>query len=232
MKELSKIVSPFSGRPQTRQAIDREGNLSFTVTARELTPVRAKIADFCAGVSAIALLVGGVLIANDYSDAQEPLWWVIVIGPFLGFPLYQLLWRYALRKTTRMELSADRFAVPSWLGWKRYDRKLPHKFTLVPHDWARIEAEDHEFTIRQAQMNGKLIRPTRYYGESWHLSFEYLGQRNDVLTIFGRKPALAVLTRLIAVDEVLDAHARMGDGVALTPGEQWGAQPGDIPDAP
>jgi len=40
-----------------------------------------------------------------------------------------------------------------------------------------------------------------------------------------------VLTRLRAIDEVINARAKRGDGTALNPGDQWVEQPGAFPEA-
>ena len=80
-----------------------------------------------------------------------------------------------------------------------------------------------------AQMKGKLRPGARWFANSFHL-LDYLGQRNDVLTVFGPKEAMAIVTRLNACDNVLDALARRGQGTPLTPADEWGDQPGAIPE--
>lgn len=156
------------------------------------------------------------------------LWGLALIGPWLAHPLIWRLYRVLLRKETEIIITPEEFRFRSWKGWRTYDRQLPHKFALIPHDKARAEKEAHDLETRREQARGQFVSKTRYYGESYHLSFEYLGQRNDVLTIHGRKEALAVLARLKACDEVMDAEARMGDGIALDPEDQWSDQPGEI----
>jgi hypothetical protein len=127
-------------------------------------------------------------------------------------------------------LTLDQFSVEKMFGWRHYDRLLPHRFALVQHDWAQAEQENAEFQAAQAQRRGKLIRKRRWYSNSFHVSFDYIGQRNDVLTVYGQKKALAILTRLNACDNVLDALARRGQGTPLTPEDEWGDQPGAIPE--
>ena len=41
---------------------------------------------------------------------------------------------------------------------------------------------------------------------------------------------MAIVTRLNACDSVLDALARRGQGTPLTPADEWGDQPGAIPE--
>ena len=77
---------------------------------------------------------------------------------------------------------------------------------------------------------GKIVQPRRYYQDSYHLCYELLGQRNDITEICGRPEAQAVLMRLRAIDDVINASARHGNGTAIRPGDQWVEQPGDIPE--
>jgi hypothetical protein len=56
-----------------------------------------------------------------------------------------------------------------------------------------------------------------------------MGHRHDVLDVYDKNRALAVLARFKACDDVMDNFARMGDGEVLHPSGQWGEQPGDLP---
>lgn len=120
------------------------------------------------------------------------------------------------------------FRVKRWIRWRKFDRQLGHKFALIPHDKTLIEQDQHEYAQRQAQLAGKAIKPKRYYGQSCHLVFEYLGQRQDVMTIYGVKQGLRVLERMKVCDAMMDTALGKGDGVTITPQEQWTDQPGDI----
>lgn len=225
----AKPRSPFAGFPATRQHKDKGGNLTFTVTPLVLTPLRARAADFLGGVSAAALLIGGVYVVSHLPGATGGHWLASLLAPWLGYHLFKAIWRYLLRKETRIVLTADEFRVWTWRGWKIFDRQIPHKFAAIRHDKTVAERERNELEIRKAQAAGKIISKTRYYGESFHLSYEYLDQRNDVMTIFGQKEARAVRDRLKAIDEVLNAAMRKGDGIALDPEQEWNDQPGEIP---
>jgi hypothetical protein len=99
----------------------------------------------------------------------------------------------------------------------------------LQHDWTQAEQEQQEPGGAVAQMKGKLRPGARWFANSFHL-LDYLGQRNDVLTVFGPKEAMAIVTRLNACDNVLDALARRGQGTPLTPADEWGDQPGAIPE--
>lgn len=116
-----------------------------------------------------------------------------------------------------------------WYGWKVFDRTLPHKFSALAHDKTRAEQEQIDLAVRKEQARGRIIGKTRYYGESFHIVFEYLGQRQDLLTIYGPKAAKSVLSRLIACDSVMNTQTRMDEGISLDPEDEWSEDTGDIP---
>jgi hypothetical protein len=227
---LQKVRSPFAGKPVTRQIADRNGAPAFDVQPCVLTPVRAIAASWLSGLGVVAGfgfgLVGLATAPNPDGGMLTAAIAVPVVG---GFALYGAL-RVLLRKRSRLMLTLDQFSVETMFGWKHYDRLLPHRFALLQHDWAQAEQENAEFQAAQAQMRGKLIRKPRWYANSFHVSFDYIGQRNDILTVYGQKKAMAILTRLNACDNVLDALARRGQGTPLTPEDEWGDQPGAIPE--
>ena len=112
--------------------------------------------------------------------------------------------------------------------WETFDRQLPHRFVLLPHDKTQAERDQHEYDQKKASLSGHAIMPVRYYGNSFIVCFEYLGQRNDILEVFGPKEAQAILTRLNACDSVMDAQSKKGSGTTFDPSDEWAKQPGDI----
>ena len=227
---LQKIRSPFAGKPATRQTADRNGAPAFDVQPCVLTPVRAMAASWLTGLGVTGGFGFGLFgVATAPNPDSGMLTAALVVPAVGGFVLYGAL-RFLLRKRTRLMLTLDQFSVETMFGWKHYDRLLPHRFALLQHDWAQAEQENAEFQAAQAQRQGKLIRKRRWYANSFHVSFDYIGQRNDVLTVYGGKKAMAILTRLNACDNVLDALARRGQGTPLTPEDEWGDQPGAIPE--
>jgi len=223
-----KIVSPFDGEPLTEQFTDKSGNAAFRVTPQVLTPLRVKLAEFLASMCVLGLMGGGVYALTGRPDASAWLWLAVLLGPALAFPLLNGFWQLFFYTGTEMVLTIDEFKFRRWTGWQRYDRKLEHRFALVLHDKTQKEKDGNELAVRQGHARGQVIAPKRYYGDSFHLSFEYLGQRNDVLTVYGHKEALEILARLKACDERLNQLGSMGDGIALDPEDQWTNQPGGI----
>lgn len=226
-----KALSPFAGKPKTRQITGRDGAPVFIVSPRVLTPFRAKIADTLTLWGAIAGIGFALLRVADMPGATEWHFAAAIGGPVIAAVVLKDAVRWLFKKRRHIKLSLDEVAVRRFFFWKRFDRQLPHKFSLIVHDKAQAERDMHEFQIMEGQLRKQPVRKSRYYTESWHLSFDYVGQRNDLLTVFGAKDAQAVLARLKAIDEVLDAVMRKGHGTPLSPQQEWGEQPGEIPEA-
>src|SRR6185312_10202527 len=188
---LQKIRSPFAGKPATTQVADHNGAPAFYVQPRVLTPVRAMAASWLTGLGVVAGIGYGLAdIANAPNPDSGMLTGAIVVPLVGGFVLYGAL-RSLLRKRVRLLLTLEQFSVKTLFGWKHYDRLLPHRFALLQHDWTQAEQEQHQFQAAHAQMRGKVFRKHRWYGNSFHVSFDYLGQRNDLLTVYGPKEAMA-----------------------------------------
>jgi hypothetical protein len=224
-----EVRHPFHGKPLTREVTDENGNLRFDVTAQVLTPERAKIADELAIWTAAAVAALLILYVMKHDPSLPKL--VFAAAAFFLRPLFELAWRKTLRRTVKMVIAEQEFRFRSWLGWRVFDRSLDHRFALVLHDKARQERDKHEFEERKAQLRRRVIKKRRYYQESWHLSFNYLKQRNDIVAIYGAPEARAVQARLTAIDEVINARAKRSDGTAMRPEDQWVEQPGAIPEA-
>lgn len=229
-----KTISPLKGRPFTRTKTARDGSPIIVVRPQELTPLRAKVADFLGGASALGLLYAAFEHLQALQQAllttQDVTMGVAIGGPLLMFPILKTIYRWFMCKETRVIFTPTEFRVRRYMGfgWRKYDRQIGHKFALIPHDKTQTEQDQHEYARRKAQQSGQVIKKTRYYGESFHLIFEYLGQRHDVMTIYGQKQALRVLSRMKICDEMMDMALGKGDGGALTPQEQWSDQPGGI----
>jgi hypothetical protein len=228
MQPMGRTVRrPFDGRPRTREETDENGNPCFRVTARVLTPRSAKIADNFGETTAagLILLTGLEMLEHNW----PPTALVFAAAIWFLHPLFEKAWREALKRNVEMVVTADQFRFRRCMRWIVIDRVLPHKLSLKIHDLARWERDRHELEVEKARKRGKIVQPRRYYQDSYHFFYELLGQRNDITEVFGQPDAQALLTRLRAIDEVINAHARRGDGTAIRPGDQWAEQPGGIP---
>jgi hypothetical protein len=224
-----EVRHPFHGKPLTREATDENGNLRFAVTAKVLTPLRAKIADEFAMWTAAAVAGLLILYVMNHDPSLPKL--LLAAATFFLRPVFERAWRKILRRMVKMVITAEEFRFRAWLRWRIFDRSLDHRFALVLHDKARQERDRHELEERKAQLRHLVIKKRRYYQESWHLSFNYVKQRNDIVAIYGAPEARAVQARLTAIDEVINARAKRSDGTAMRPQDQWVEQPGAIPEA-
>ena len=168
------VISTFAGYPATHILRTPEGGIAGAmIAARAPTPLRTKCADVLGNVSAFALAglgVGVVALLND----PAPYWWgVAALGPLPFAPLMQLGWRRRLMKWTVLMFSPERFAIQRRRGRTEvYDRQEQHRFRLDNrHEEARREAREHEIKQEKARLRGKVIRPEKYYSDTWHLIF-------------------------------------------------------------
>jgi hypothetical protein len=222
------VRHPFQGKPFTREATDENGKISIEVTAAVLTPLRARIADAIAPWTAVAVAALLILYVMNHDPTLPTL--LLAASAWFLRPLFQLAWRKILRRSVHMVITAEEFRFRGWGGWRSFDRSLDHRFALVLHDKARRERDRHELEERKAQLLRRVFKKRRYYQESWHLSFNYVKQRNDIVAIYGAPEARAVQARLTAIDEVINARAKRSDGTAMRPEDQWVEQPGAIPE--
>lgn len=223
------VISPFSGRPRTIKAAGARGETIFRVYPRELTPLRAMIADGVSLTLCLGAVAEGVLYLQTQALVPDWHWAAAIGGPFTLYPLVMRFARTLAAKQTRIEMTHQQFRVRTWFRWRNYDRQISHRFLLAPHRLAKKEQQAHQRAIEDAARRGRSIAKRPYYAESYHLIFEYLGQAQEIATIYGRDRAMAVQARLKACDDILNHEAGNNDGVAIDPEKQWGDQPGDIP---
>lgn len=223
-------ISPFAGGPPTTMGWDENGTLTFTVTPREMTPERLETYELLGYTAILALMIAAFAVYWHFRADASP--WLLVaalVGPPVLVRIYALRLYDLLKKRTEVVFTPTEFRVARHWGWAVYDRTLTHRFVMMRHDRTREEEEKREMEARKAAQEGKIINPPRYYSDSFHIVFEYLGQRHDVLDVYDKNCALAVVSRFKACDQVMDNHARMGEGEPLNPDDQWGRQPGDVP---
>ena len=225
------VTSPFEGEPRTVFWTDVQGKQRVRVFIHELTPRRAKAADSLSGLSAFALWCLSVYGLGSNEIESAGLWAAAMVSPLLTNPVLRFLFRKALRKQTVAEFTADRFRVNKLWGYKDYDRTLTHRFLMMKHDTAQEEREEQQLRVQRERTRGRVIAPKRYYDDSFHIIFDYMGQRFDVAEVFAQVRATAVTARLKACDQLMDTQLQMSEGEALNPGDQWGETPGRVPES-
>ena len=224
------IISPFDGRPLTQSVVGSDGKVMFRVFPRELTPVRAIVADWISILSCLGGSTEVTLYLQTLENVANWVWFAAIAGPWALYPFAMRFVRVLARKQVRIVMTGAQFSFKTWRGWKTFDRRLPHRFSLTPHRLGRKEQQSHQLAIQRAAQKGRIITLPAYFAESYHLIFEYLGQAQDITAIYDRDRAMKVLARLKACNDVLDNETGHGDGIALEPEEQWTEQPGEIPE--
>lgn len=225
----NNTISIFSGKPKTRVFKSHDGGIGYRIIIREFTPLRAKIFDRLEMSFGLIVFIGGGL---SLMSREIERWSEYAIGfatLFAIWAIIHLLLTFIFTKATSVKITANVFSIKSFGGRQNFDRRLQHKFALLSHDEAPQEKIEQELEVRKAQAKGKIIAPKTYYGQAYHLIFEHMGQRRDITTIYGHNEALAVLARLKACDQIINAKTQNGNGTATDPRDQWGDQTGDIP---
>ena len=216
-------LDPVDGGPATHEGRDEHGDPLMTVQLREFTPLRLKGAEALSGAAAIAIgaLAGFGLYTLGVTGPALLISWVLIlmVGSYLAM---EFIFSKLLKKT-ELVFTPQEFRVRTRKGWYIYDRTLSHRFRMVKHDKAREEREKHELRIRRAQMQGNVIAPARYYDDSYHIVFEYMGQRFDIATVYHDKCAERIVAHLRYCDEKMNAISNM------SPNEQWDEVSGRVP---
>jgi hypothetical protein len=222
------IISPFQGEPYTHSTVDEDGNPAMVVRICEMTPEGVISAEGWSSFCVCIFFVFNFFILAAIG-APFLLWIIGLITPFVSHS--RILEYYYREKAISTEalFTPTEFRVKTDGVWQVYDRTLTHRFMMMKHDLGIKEREKNDYDERCAQKRGHIIQSKRYYGDSFHIIFDYLGQRNDVATVYDQKRATAVATRLKACDKVMDTKNNMGEGEVLNPGQQWGKAPGTLP---
>lgn len=221
--------SPLAGNPPTTETTGVDGHPEFWIAPRELTPLRARVADHIAQALGVVLFLYCIIVFLDTRGAglYEAL---LLAGLFLA-GARALLWvtRKALRRRTEIVMTVDTIKVRRWLLWKDYARHLEHRFALLMHDKAEEEQRDLNHKARVAGARGVILKQTPYYALSFHVVLLYAGQRIDLLTVYGQKEAAAIVARLQYCDRALNEAIAMSGGISSRPEDDWNQSPGGIP---
>jgi len=224
----TKVRSPFDGKPRTTETKDEAGRSSYTVALRALTPLRAEIADKISLLTSVVVGFGGVWFSFHLETPN-----IYEVGALLGSPLpaywvARLSLYCIMQKTKRVVFTPEHFIIENLVRDKTFDRNLPYGFALYNHD--RAEREEEVASFREGKRTGWwwLRPPKRYLGSSYHLSFQYLDQRNIIMTVYRYKHAQRLLARLNAIKRVLETEAKGIEEVS-SPARDWMDQPGELP---
>jgi hypothetical protein len=229
MNALAKV---FEGEPRT-EVVNADGRTTITVALRHLRPFEAQAADDTASLLALAAVGLAGWIGYEAMSLTAPAV-ALFLGGLCGRPFMQKNIREAAQVTATVKFTEDSILLrrvrkaPSWeleADWERFDRAHEHRFVLMQHDLAQAEKDEIDHQIR----NKPGARVARYYGESWFLVLEYLGQRFDIAEVMGQRRANAFLDRLTFCDKYMDSLADVRKGVSMQPEDDWAGPSGSVP---
>jgi hypothetical protein len=95
---------------------------------------------------------------------------------------------------------------------------------VLPHDKAGDEQDEIE-AIRRGGANGI---PRRYFTRAFIVTYDYVGQRHDIVSVMGQKEAAALQARLVLCDKLLDAESRRRVESFADAGPDWTLETGNI----
>ena len=113
--------------------------------------------------------------------------------------------------------------------WLVFDRNIDHSFDARIHEYAKYEQKEIELAKRKAARKGHDIEPKSYYSESCHIVLLYEQTRYDLMDVYSHSRAIAVQSRLQAIDRKLDQMAGMAEHIFTASGSEWKDQAGDLP---
>ncbi|MCY1435316.1 hypothetical protein D9M71_514060 [compost metagenome] len=196
----------------------------------ELTPFTAKLADGISSVLGFGLLMVSMATLPDWRHPELPVLVVAIGGALVSGWALHFVARKTFRITYQIELDLESIGVRRLRGWESFDRRLAHRFLLLPHDRAERERRRNDLATREAAANGQVVQKPIYYGDSFHVVLEYAGHRIDVLSVYGRKQAESILARLQYCDQLLDEEAKRVGSRSTNPhaSAEWHKSAGEI----
>lgn len=222
-----KTRSPLDGFPKTEVARHNANDITkITVRFLAHTPFRKYLAEGFA-VLFTFLMVGYAGWRTHHADHPGLVIFMVCVATYLiGIYPVLILCREALKKSYVFVFTEGTFSYRTFWGWKQYDRKSKHSFSLGPHRWKRGG---------KYQYANSKVKPTRdldrYRNRSHDIWFEYGGQQLRVASIYGDEKPDLVLGRFKTVDAIMDRVGTVGHGLRLDAGDDWTDMPGDLPDS-
>ncbi len=224
---ITGINSPFRGKPRTTSSKTADGKPIYKVKAETLSPFRAKVADkitpFLYGFflcSALYLAVMHMPKATGWHYAGLA---VVAISSWfpIKYGLYALFKRQLHVTFTKDTIKVRRFVFP-----KKYDRNQQHTFYITPHP--KKDQEERLLTHKEKERETHWhTRPyKRYYGDSYILKLDYMGQPIPLISIYRHKDAEIVPPRLNLCDRLLDNGS--DGGQILSPDQDWTSTSGAL----
>jgi hypothetical protein len=194
-----KYESAFEGWPDVR-AMKVHGENGMVVGGRHFTPERDKGLD---ALTVFWAIFWGVIIALAFRNNKDAIWdqaeaWTMAACGLWAALIWfsRLTFRPYLQKPTVVYFSPRHIQI----GQRVYDASLQHKFSMDIH---RKAADEADAELRAQQRGKSHVRHFKYYRKSFHIYFEYLGQKILVTDISNPEHSEKLLRALVAVDKIM-----------------------------
>lgn len=228
MPRDNQQVSPFSGFPRTIV----EENCKDGVSLKHITnprfqgPWLAKISDAVKWLSATSAAGGALYVGLQYDISYLALAASTVAAPAITFVACHFGLPHVITRSARVMFTPEHFVHLGLFKVRKYDRSLPHSFALFAH--RKADREEERLSYKESKSAGRWWQgaPKRYYGNSYHIAFQFMGQRHDLMTVYRHETASKILARLKASDEAMESKVGGGRGQALKPEDEWADQSG------
>lgn len=230
MQTRNQSMSPFAGYPRTivEENCSDGTVLKHTTLPRFQGPWLAKISDVTTWLATLAAGSGSLFASIEYELHGWLLAASVTAASTATFAAGHFGLRHVIARTSRVVFTPDQFIHFGFFRAKTFDRSLPHSFALFTH--RKADREEQKLSFKERRSSGKwwARSPKRYYGNSYHIAFQYMGQRHDLMTVYRHEVASKILARLKANDEAVEAKVGGGRGQALNPQDEWADQSGAL----
>lgn len=207
-----RIDPLLGGFPPTRWIKDRNGDRAIQVEVNALTPLRAKTADGLTAIGCFSVAVMAIIGAAE-TNAEPGAFILSLLVPPLAYWPVRFMLRGMFKKYTRVIFTKKTLEVRTAFSTKIYDRLDHHTFEYDEHWRAPREREEHQVRMRQNERRGQPNIPTRYYSESYHLTYRHRHQRRTIASVFSHPyDAQAYIDKFMLCDEEMETLLNHEDG--------------------
>lgn len=226
--DKTRAKAILSGKPKTKLKTHRNGTQSIKVYPRALGPRMAKVTKALTLASTACMTfcsVGAVIWLHESALIFQLSPLAVPVPFYFGTKAFSEWW---LSRQKSVHFSAE--SITFWSGLKRrkIDVRLDHNWVLHPHPKTDKEAREIELKCakRPIKWYTRPIEP--YFGQSYIVSLEVLGQRNDLMCVYTHEKAQKIFSRLSAVSEIVKGFNSGNEGIALTVEQDWANQAGGL----